>query len=61
MNRSFQAWQMKAKAAGYPLCVDCQEPLPKTLWGKQTRCRLCQQETDLIRQRMFDTTASQGV
>lgn len=55
MNRDFQRWQMEAKAAGYPLCKDCREPIPKGRWGTSDRCRRCAAEYAAMRPRVITT------
>lgn len=32
---------MKRKALGYPCCIECNEPLPKSRWGHK-RCSFCE-------------------
>jgi hypothetical protein len=34
-------WALDAKAAGYPLCEQCQEPIAKAFWGKSKLCSTC--------------------
>lgn len=41
-------WAMTAKAAGYPLCALCREPIENEYWGKSRLCLPCQaRESDL--------------
>jgi hypothetical protein len=43
MTKEHEAWAMRAKAAGYPLCRDCQEPISLALQkAGGTRCGLCE-------------------
>ena len=48
------AWSLRAKAAGYPLCRDCLEPIEKRLWKTSALCGECLRlESDLrIRSRL---------
>ena len=43
MSKEYQRWQMRALAAGYPLCVDCQQPIPKVYWHTLRRCPRCEE------------------
>jgi predicted amidophosphoribosyltransferase len=38
----YERWAMWAKAAGYPLCRACREPIAKSLWGSGL-CSVCAQ------------------
>ncbi len=32
--RRYEEWRHDALAEGYPICPDCQDPLPKRDWSK---------------------------
>jgi hypothetical protein len=46
---SYQEWQMAARAAGYPRCQDCGEPIAKGLWAHYRRCGRCERQSQLLR------------
>jgi len=37
-----ERWSIMAKAAGYPLCRLCHEPIARKHWGKSDLCTQCQ-------------------
>lgn len=45
----YEKWLVEAKEAGYPLCPQCHEPLPKKLHGKKgALCPFCQRLEERI-------------
>lgn len=42
MRQHGEQWSMMAKAARYPLCRLCREPIARKDWGKTDLCTACQ-------------------
>lgn len=47
-------WEVLAKAAGYPLCEECREPIVKSRWkqlvGRRTLCGSCEMSINNLNQ-----------